>query len=82
MTSRSLPLPNVDALAVLPSMADNSFRADGPYTDGIWNVLSPSLRSLSQAARTEQGMTLLDAYFGTEGANEIAGFLHRDKETA
>lgn len=73
MASRSLPLPNVDALAVLPSMAN---------TDGIWNVLFPSLRSLSQAVRTEQGMALLDAYFGTEGANEIAGFLCQDKEMA
>jgi hypothetical protein len=82
MASRSLPLPNVDSFAILPSMGNASFRVDKSNIGGTLNILFPSLRSLSQAARTGQGMGLLNTYFGAEGANEIAGFLYRDKDMA
>lgn len=73
-----LPSPNLDPLAVLPYLARMSLPVDYPDTDGILGVLFPSLRSLSQAVRTQEGMALLEAYFGPEVSSELAGFLLHD----
>lgn len=76
-----LPSPGIDPLAILPRMASMKLPVGYPGypdTDGILGVLFPSLRSMSQAARTQEGMALLDAYFGPEVSSKLSGFLQHD----